>query len=92
MLSCLREYGLRSWFHDGDRYNHPQLPKHALMFGLAMEAPPEPEGYLTDGEMMTAAGVSLEVIAVPGHSPGGVAFYSEGMGSSSPVMPSLQEA
>jgi hydroxyacylglutathione hydrolase len=26
---------------------------------------------------VTAAGVSLEVIAVPGHSRGGIAFYSE---------------
>ena len=42
-----------------------------------MEEPPEPEGYLSDGEVVTAAGVSLEVLAVPGHSPGGIAFYSE---------------
>jgi hydroxyacylglutathione hydrolase len=47
------------------------------MFGLAMEPPPEPAGYLSDGEILTSAGVDLEVIAVPGHSAGGVAFYSK---------------
>ncbi len=73
----LDRYGLRSWFHDGDRYNHTSAPKHALMFGLDMETPPEPQGYLADGEVVKAAGVSFQVIAVPGHSPGGIAFYSE---------------
>lgn len=72
----LERYGLRSWFHAGDRYNHTTAPKHALMFGLDMEAPPEAEGHLTDGEVVTAAGLSFEVIAVPGHSQGGIAFYS----------------
>lgn len=71
----LRKYGLRSMFHPGERYNHSSSPKHALMFGLTMEEPPEPERELTDGEMITAAGLTMEVIAVPGHSPGGVAFY-----------------
>jgi len=76
----LERYGLRSWFHEGDRYNHTTAPKHALMFGLAMEAPPEPAGYLVDGEVVSAAGLSFQVIAVPGHSPGGIAFYSENDG------------
>ncbi len=73
----LERYGLRSWFHDGDRHNHASAQKHALMFGLDMEAAPEPQGYLADGEVVKAAGVSFQVIAVPGHSPGGIAFYSE---------------
>lgn len=74
MLEC---YGLRTWFHEGERYNHTTAPKHALMFGLEMEAPPEPAGYLNDGEVVSAAGLSFKVIAVPGHSPGGIAFYAE---------------
>jgi glyoxylase-like metal-dependent hydrolase (beta-lactamase superfamily II) len=76
----LSRYGLRPWFHEGDRQNYLNAPKHALMFGLTMEAPPEQEGYLTEGETITAAGVSLKVISVPGHSPGGIALYSESDG------------
>ncbi|MFZ2287645.1 MAG: MBL fold metallo-hydrolase [Bacteroidales bacterium] len=76
----LRRYGLRTWFHKGDSSNCASAVKHALMFGLAMEEPPEPEGYLSDGELVTAAGLSLEVIAVPGHSQGGVAFYAQNDG------------
>ncbi len=73
----LKTFDLRSWFHEGDSHNHTSATSHALMFGLDMEEPPKPAGYLEDGEVVTAAGLSLEVIAVPGHSPGGIAFYSE---------------
>jgi len=76
----MERYGLRPWFHEGDRYNYQNAPRQALMFGLSMEPPPEPEGYLTDGQVISAAGVTLKVITVPGHSPGGIAFYSEADG------------
>jgi len=72
----LEKYGLRSWFHEEEKFNHLTSPKHAIMFGLTMEPPPEPAGYLSDGEIITSAGLDLEVIAVAGHSSGGVAFYS----------------
>ena len=73
----LDRYGLRPWFHEGDRHNYRNAPKHSLIWGLSMEPQPDPEGYLSDGQVISAAGVTLTVIAVPGHSPGGVAFYSE---------------
>jgi glyoxylase-like metal-dependent hydrolase (beta-lactamase superfamily II) len=73
----LERYGLRSWFHEGDRPNYLNAPKHSLMFGLSMEPPPDPAGFLTDGQEITAAGLTLKVIAVPGHSPGGIALWSE---------------
>jgi len=73
----LERYGLRSWFHAGDSSNHASATKHALMFGLAMGEPPAPAGFLSDGEVVTAAGIGFEVIAVAGHSPGGIAFYSK---------------
>jgi hydroxyacylglutathione hydrolase len=71
----LNRFGLRSWFNRGEMFNHTSAPKHAAMFGLAMEPSPKPEGELNDGEIITAAGLSIEVIDVSGHSPGGVAFY-----------------
>ena len=72
-----RRYGLKPWFHEGDRHNNISAPNHAMMFGLRMDPPPDAAGYLSDKETVTAAGVTLEVIAVPGHSPGGIAFYAK---------------
>jgi hydroxyacylglutathione hydrolase len=71
-----RKYGLTPWFDQAENYNNITAPKHALMFGLRMEPPPEPSGYLSDHEVIFTAGMGLEVIAVPGHSAGGLAFYS----------------
>ncbi len=75
-----RRYGLRPWFHEGDTGNYRNAPAHSMLFGLTMEPQPDPAGYLTDGEVIAAAGLSLEVIAVPGHSPGGIALYSRSGG------------
>ena len=72
----LRRYGLKPWFHEGDIHNNVSAPNHASMFGLQMAPPPPAAGYLADGETVTAAGVTFEVIAVPGHSPGGIALFS----------------
>lgn len=76
----LARYGLRPWFHAGDSENYKNAPSHSLMFGLTMATPPDPEGYLNDGDEITAAGITLRVIEVPGHSPGGIALYSESEG------------
>jgi len=71
----LSKYGLRARCHEGDMGNRNNSPKHAIMFGLTMELPPEPGPFLVDREIIRAAGIELEVICVPGHSPGGVAFW-----------------
>src|SRR5512133_248112 len=76
----LRRYGLSARSHPGEDYNLRSAPEHAMMFGLKMETPPEPGTYLTDGEIIEAAGLTLEVVAVPGHSPGGVAFFCRNEG------------
>ncbi len=73
----LERYGLKPLFHEGERHNNENSPELARMFGLMMEAPPGAGRFLADGEMITSSGVTFEVIAVPGHSQGGVAFYSK---------------
>ena len=38
----------------------------------------EPDELLAGGETIEVAGISFDVVAVPGHSPGHVAYYAEG--------------
>ena len=38
----------------------------------------EPEHLVSDGDSVEAAGIVFEVVSVPGHSSGHVAFYAEG--------------
>jgi hydroxyacylglutathione hydrolase len=77
----LREYGLKSRSDARDLYNLREAPEHAALFGLSMQTPPDPAEPLNDGEKILLDEMECEVLFVPGHSSGGVAFYfaSEGV-------------
>jgi hydroxyacylglutathione hydrolase len=51
----------------------------AHMLGQPVEPPPEPDVFLDDGDEVEVAGVKLKVIHTPGHTPGGVSFYTNGV-------------
>lgn len=48
----------------------------AGMIGLAIEKPPAIDIYLKDGEEVVFGQTALQVLHVPGHSPGGIALYN----------------
>ncbi|MFT4604312.1 MAG: hydroxyacylglutathione hydrolase [Rhodothermales bacterium] len=47
----------------------------AQMFGVPLEQPPEPTGWLVPGEQVQVGGATWEILFTPGHSPGSVSFY-----------------
>ncbi len=51
----------------------------AAFLGHEIEPPPEPDAFLSDGGEVEVAGVKLKVIHTPGHTPGSVSFYTDGM-------------
>jgi glyoxylase-like metal-dependent hydrolase (beta-lactamase superfamily II) len=51
----------------------------SAMLGRPVEPPPDPDGHLEDGDEVEVAGVKLKVIHTPGHTPGSLSFYTEGM-------------
>jgi glyoxylase-like metal-dependent hydrolase (beta-lactamase superfamily II) len=51
----------------------------AGLLGQPVEPPPEPDALLADGDEVEVAGVKLKVIHTPGHTPGSLSFYSDGM-------------
>jgi glyoxylase-like metal-dependent hydrolase (beta-lactamase superfamily II) len=53
-------------------------PLQAQMFGLEVEAPPEPDLMLRHGDTVSVGGLELEVRHTPGHSPGGICFVLSG--------------
>lgn len=73
----LEKYNLRSFCHKDDDNNRKSSLNHAKMFGLAMEPPPEPAGYLNDGQKVSFGQNELIAIHVPGHAPGSLSYYSE---------------
>ena len=56
----------------------PSPEEQAKAFGLPMKAKSVPVGkYLVNGEIIKFGKSELAVLSVPGHSPGGVAFYNK---------------
>jgi hydroxyacylglutathione hydrolase len=73
----LEKYGLRTFSSELDEANRKDAIQHAVMFGLSMDEPPEPQGFLSDNQIVTFGSTSLVALHVPGHTAGSLAFYSE---------------
>jgi hydroxyacylglutathione hydrolase len=71
----LEKYSLRPLCSKEDEYNRLDSVLHAELFGLTMEIPPAPAGYLNDGQVVSFGEISLTALLVPGHSSGSLAFY-----------------
>lgn len=77
-LAALLPAGLPVGLHRDELELYRNLPMQARMFGLEVEAPPEPTQWLEHGQRLEVGGLRLEVRHTPGHSPGGVSFVVEG--------------
>jgi hydroxyacylglutathione hydrolase len=73
----LEKYGLRTFSSELDEINRNNSLQHAMLFGLTMDKPPAPAGFLTDNQVIAIGTTELVALPVPGHSPGSLAFYSE---------------
>jgi hydroxyacylglutathione hydrolase len=70
-------YKLRTHAHELEELNRHLAVAHAELFGLKMDEPPEPEGFLSDGQEVTFGRTTLRALFVPGHTAGSLAFFSE---------------
>lgn len=54
------------------------MADYCRMFGFPLNEEPAPlGGYIADGDLICFGNTTLRAILVPGHSPGGLAFYCE---------------
>lgn len=73
----LKKYNLKTFSSEYDERNRKSSVQHARLFGLTMDEPPEPAGFLIDNQVIAFGTTELVVLHVPGHSSGSLAFYSE---------------
>ncbi len=74
------ETGASFLMHGDEAAIAAQAAKSALMFtGREVPDPPAPDYNLADGDVVEVAGVKLTVIHTPGHTPGSLSYYSDGM-------------
>jgi glyoxylase-like metal-dependent hydrolase (beta-lactamase superfamily II) len=62
--------------HADDLYNLAGAELYARATGLHFDPSPQPDRLIKEGEVLRFGNTELEVLFVPGHSAGHVAFYS----------------
>lgn len=73
-----KAFGLEAQAGAADNYLIEHAVEYAAMLGITGITPPPAVGkFLNDGDVVKFGNSELKVIAVPGHSPGSLCFYSE---------------
>jgi glyoxylase-like metal-dependent hydrolase (beta-lactamase superfamily II) len=75
-----RETGAKFYMHTAEAPIAGMAADTALRFtGQAAEHPPAPDFSPDEGDIVEVEGVQLRVIHTPGHTPGSLSYYTEGL-------------
>jgi glyoxylase-like metal-dependent hydrolase (beta-lactamase superfamily II) len=67
------------YLHPADRALYDAAPEQGSWLGLRVPTLPAPDRPLSDGDHLSLGTLSFVVRAIPGHSPGSVAFIGHGV-------------
>ena len=65
--------------HEAEAEIFSSAPGLAKYFGMGISKPPQPDQFLKDGDIVKVGDLEFRVMHMPGHSPGGIALYGEGI-------------
>ena len=71
--------GARFLLNAGDLDLLRGAARMAKGWNMDIENPPDPDAFLADGDDIDVDGLKLKVFHTPGHTPGSVCFYAEGI-------------
>jgi glyoxylase-like metal-dependent hydrolase (beta-lactamase superfamily II) len=74
-----RETGAKVLINDGDMELYKGVRDQAAFWGYEVDDLPEPDGFIKDGDDVNAGNLTFKVLHTPGHSPGGICLYGEGV-------------
>jgi hydroxyacylglutathione hydrolase len=75
-----RQTGAKFYLHQGERAIAAMAAPTALrLTGQAVEDPPDPDFWPEDGDEIEVEGIKLRVIHTPGHTPGSLSYYTDGL-------------
>ncbi len=72
------EFGLSPRLHPDDFFLYDTVESQGEIFSFRV--PPMPPVIKLEDKTITFGNIDLEVLSLPGHSPGGVAYYHKGSG------------
>ncbi|MCZ6917639.1 MAG: MBL fold metallo-hydrolase [Gemmatimonadetes bacterium] len=79
VAEVVRPTGIEIYLHPDDRTLYDGVVEQGRWLGVRAQAPPPPDHALGDGDTVTIGAFSFDVVHVPGHSPGSVAFVGHGI-------------
>lgn len=79
IAGILRQRPVPVWLHPLDRTLYDNAVTSAMTFGLEVEQPPAPNHELAEGDVMRLGANSFSVMHLPGHAPGHVGFFGDGV-------------
>jgi hydroxyacylglutathione hydrolase len=75
-LAELKELtGAPVYSHAGAAEQLRVADRAAALWGFQVDAPPEPDAFIDEGEVVEVGQLRLDVLFTPGHAPGHVSFY-----------------
>ena len=74
-----RAAGAKVLMNVADMELYKGVRDQAAFWGYEVDDLPEPDGFITEGDEVKAGDLTFKVIQTPGHSPGGICLYGEGV-------------
>lgn len=71
--------GAAVMLHKGDLDIYMRADKQGALWGFHIEQPPAPDMHMLEGDEIAVGRFRLKVLHTPGHSPGGICLYGEGV-------------
>jgi glyoxylase-like metal-dependent hydrolase (beta-lactamase superfamily II) len=74
----VEESGAELLIHQADLPVLRRAREHATLYGMSVTPSPEPSRLLAGGEILAVGELRLQVLHIPGHSPGGICLLGDG--------------
>lgn len=71
--------GAKILMHKDDVKTYGMARDQGAIWGFEVDDLPAPDGFLDEGDEVKVGGLSFKVLHTPGHSPGGICLYGEGI-------------
>ena len=71
-----RKFGVKAYLHQQDMVIYNDVPTRCVLYGLRGYEHSEIDAFLNEGDRIRFGNTALDVIFVPGHAPGHVAFVN----------------
>ncbi|MBI4682990.1 MAG: MBL fold metallo-hydrolase [Nitrospirae bacterium] len=71
--------GAKILIHKNDLQVYETAKDQAAFWGYDIDDIPGPDGFIDEGHVIEAGNLKFKVLHTPGHSPGGICLYGEGI-------------